>query len=74
MSKYYSYMFYADRNVRPCTNLGYTLTTFPKSLIQTKKQQKETTSTELQAIIEEGPCIIGGEYLDNRFSTQQGNN
>ena len=20
----------------------------------------------------EGPCIIGGEYLDNRFSTQQG--
>ena len=41
MSKYYSYMFYADRNVRPCTILGYTLTTFPKSLIQTKKQQKE---------------------------------
>ena len=36
MSKYYSYMFYADRNVRPCTILGYTLTTFPKSLIQTK--------------------------------------
>ena len=35
-SKYYSYMFYADRNVRPCTILGYTLTTFPKSLIQTK--------------------------------------
>ena len=40
MSKYYSYMFYADRNVRPCMILGYTLTTFPKSLIQTKKQQK----------------------------------
>ena len=20
----------------------------------------------------EGPCIIGGEYQDNRFSTQQG--
>ena len=20
----------------------------------------------------EGPCIIGGEYPDNRFSTQQG--
>ena len=56
-------MFYADRNVRPCTILGYTLTTFPKSLIQTKKQQKETTSTKLQAVIEEGPCIIGGEYL-----------
>ena len=30
-SKYYSYIFYADRNVRPCTILGYTLTTFPKS-------------------------------------------
>ena len=37
MSKYYSYMFYAVRNVRPCTILGYTLTTFPKSLIQTKE-------------------------------------
>ena len=24
-------MFYADRNLRPCTILGYTLTTFPKS-------------------------------------------
>ena len=35
--------------------LGYTLTTFPKSLIQTKKQQKEP-STELRAIKEEGPC------------------
>ena len=54
--------------------LGYTLTTFPKSLIQTKKQQKEQNSTELQAVKEEGPCIIGGEYPDNRFSTQQGNN
>ena len=31
MSKYYSYIFYADRNVRPCTILGYTLTIFPKS-------------------------------------------
>ena len=30
-NKYYSYIFYADRNVRPCTILGYTLTTFPKS-------------------------------------------
>ena len=30
-SKYYSYIFYADRNLRPCTILGYTLTTFPKS-------------------------------------------
>ena len=40
MSKYYSYMFYADRNVRPCTILGYTFTTFPKSLIQTKNNKK----------------------------------
>ena len=40
MSKYYSYMFYADRNVRPCTILGYTLTTFPKSLIQSENNKK----------------------------------
>ena len=39
-SKYYSYMFYADRNIRPCTILGYTLTTFPKSLIQTKTTKR----------------------------------
>ena len=51
--------------------LGYTLTTFPKSLIQMKPTKR--TSTELQAV-KEGPCIIGGEYPDNRFSTQQGNN
>ena len=31
MSKYYSYIFYTSRNIRPCTILGYTLTTFPKS-------------------------------------------
>ena len=29
-TKYYSYIFYADRNVRPWTILGYTLVTFPK--------------------------------------------
>ena len=29
-TKYYSYIFYADRNVRPWTILGYTLATFPK--------------------------------------------
>ena len=39
-SKYYSYMFYAERNVRPCMILGYTLTTFPKSLIQTKTTKR----------------------------------
>ena len=33
MSKYYSYIFYADRNVRPWMILGYTLTTFPKVAI-----------------------------------------
>ena len=33
-------MFYADRNVRPCTILGYTLTTFPNSLIQTENNKK----------------------------------
>ena len=63
-------MFYADRKVRPCIILGYTLATFPKSLIQTKTTKR--LSTELQAV--EGLCIIGGEYLDNRFSTQQANN
>ena len=72
MSKYYSYMFYADRNIRPCTIVRYTLTTFLKSLIQTKQQKEH--STKLRAVKEEGPCIIGGEYPDNRFSTQQGNN
>ena len=49
-------MFYTDRNVRPCTILGYTLTTFPKSLIRTKNNKKEQNSTELQAVKEEGPC------------------
>ena len=52
-SKYYSYMFYADRNVRPCTILGYTLTTFPKSLMQIETTKR--TSTELRAV-KEGPC------------------
>ena len=33
MSKYYSYIFYADRNVRPWMILGYTLATFPKVAI-----------------------------------------
>ena len=43
-------MFYADRNVRPCTILGYTLTTFPKkfntdkSLITKKKQLHQIAS------------------------------
>ena len=56
MSKYYSYMFYADRNVRPCTILGYTLTTFPKQKFNTDKNNKKNNSTELLAVKEEGPC------------------
>ena len=32
-------MFYADRNVRPCTILGYTLTTFPKSLMHNQSNR-----------------------------------
>ena len=41
MSKCYSYMFYADRNVRPCTILGYTLTTFPKKFNTDKEITKK---------------------------------
>ena len=40
----------------------------------TDKNNKKNNSTKLRAVKEEGPCIIGGEYPDNRFSTQQGNN
>ena len=49
-------MFHADRNVRPCTILGYTLTTFPKKLNTDKRntnKRTRTNSTELRA---EGPC------------------
>ena len=46
-------MFYADRNLRPCTILEYTLTTFPKSLMQIETTKR--TSTELRAV-KEGPC------------------
>ena len=35
--------------------LGYTLTTFPKSLIQTKPTKR--TSTKLRAV-KEGPCTL----------------
>ena len=45
--------------------LGYTLTTFPKSLIQTKTTKR--TSTELRAV--EEPCIIGGESGQQVFYT-----
>ena len=59
-------MFYADRNVRPCTILGYTLTTFPKSLMQIETTKR--TSTKLRAV-KEGPCIIGGESGQQVFYT-----
>ena len=60
-SKYYSYMFYADRNIRPWTILGNTLTTFPKvaQYIYLCTTQEETRTLAL--LQEKGPCIIGGE-------------
>ena len=73
-------MFYADRNVRPCMILGYTLTTFPKSLMHNQSNRnlwhnckeivnhtKNNNSTELRAV--EGPCIIGGESGQQVFYT-----
>ena len=63
-------MFYADRNIRPCTILGYTLTTFPQKLNTDKRStnnKRTTNSTELRA--EEGPCIIGGESRQRVFYT-----
>ena len=41
-------MFHADRNVRPCTILGYTLTTFPKKLNTDKRNtNREPTNSPL---------------------------
>ena len=41
-------MFHADRNVRPCTILGYTLTTFPKKLNTDKRNtNREPTNPPL---------------------------
>ena len=81
MSKYYSYMFYADRNVRPCTILGYTLTTFPKSLMHNQSNRnlwhsckeivnyttKQTNKLHDLRAVE--PCIIGGESRQQVFYT-----
>ena len=61
-SKYSSYI-YADRNIRPCTIQGYTLATFPNVVQYIYAQPEKKQAKEL--------CIIGGEYPDNRFSTQQ---
>ena len=57
-SKYYSCIFYADRNVRPWTILGYTLATFPKV---TQYIYLCTTREEIRTLAqlqEKGPCII----------------
>ena len=63
--------------------LGYTLTTFPKvaTYIFMHNQRrnkdlwhncKEIRNTKTYHQIQaKGPCIIGGEYPDIRFSTQQ---
>ena len=53
-SKYYSYIFYADRNVRPWMILGYT--TFPKVaqyIYLCTTQEEIRTLAQLQ---EKGPC------------------
>ena len=42
---------------------GYTLATFPNIAQYIYAQPEKKQAKE--------PCIIGGEYLDNRFSTQQ---
>ena len=55
-SKYYSYIFYADRNVRSWTILGYTLATFPKVvqyIYLCTTQEEIRTLAQLQ---EKGPC------------------
>ena len=54
--------------------LGYTLVTFPKVsqyiyLCTTREEIR--TLAQLQ---EKEPCIIGGEYPDIRFSTQEKEN
>ena len=54
--------------------LGYTLATFPKV---TQYIYLCTTREEIRTLAqlqEKGPCIIGGEYRDIRFSTQQKKN
>ena len=83
MSKYYSYIFYADRNVRPWMILGYTLATFPKVatyIYLCTTQEEIRTLAQLQEkgtlhkLEKRDLCIIGGEYPDIRFSTQQEKN
>ena len=86
-SKYYSYIFYTSRNVRPCTILGYTLTTFPKShktLLHNQsnrnlwhncksntKQRRKQQKQTSTELRAEGPCIIGGESGQQVFYTER---
>ena len=56
-SKYYSYIFYADRNVRPWMILGYTLTTFPKVTIYIYLCTTREEIRTLAQLQEKGPCI-----------------
>ena len=69
MSKYYSYIFYADRNVRPWMILGYTLATFPKVVqyiyLCTTREEIRT----LAQLQEKKLCIIGGESRQQVFYT-----
>ena len=69
MSKYYSYIFYADRNVRPWTILGYTLATFPKVTINIYLCTTREEIRTLPQLQEKGPCIIGGEFGHQVFYT-----
>ena len=59
--------------------LGYTLATFPKVmqyiyLCTTQEEIRTLAQLQEKGPCIKGPCIIGGEYLDIRFSTQQEKN
>ena len=65
MSKYYSYIFYADRNVRPWMIQGYTLATFPKVMQYIfmhnprRNRQENLAKIEIRTFAqlqEKGPC------------------
>ena len=76
-------MFYADRNVRPCMILGYTLTTFPKSLMHNQsnrnlwhncKRNNKTQKKQLDQIVSrstlhnsEDPTIVMGKPVTTTF-------
>ena len=54
--------------------LGYTLATFPKVMQYIYLCTTQEEIRTLAQFQEKGPCIIGGEYPDIRFSTQQKKN